>query len=183
MTRVGKQPVTLPQGVEHTLTHHGVTIRGSRGELVVPLPHWVKVGSQDNILTITPAHASDVSRAVQGTIRQLIQNAVTGVTEGYRRELLMKGTGYRAQVEGTTLVLNVGFSHPVRIDAPKGIVFTVEKNTQITIEGNDKQVVGQLAANIRHVRPPEPYKGKGIRYVDEMIRLKPGKAAKSATAA
>lgn len=181
MSRVGKQPVILPTGVEHTLVDRDVTIRGPRGTLNVRLPHWVKVTSAGQTVLIAPARQSDLARAVQGTIRQLIQNAVIGVTQGYQRGLEMRGTGYRATVDGTTLVLQVGFSHPVRIEAPAGITYKVEKNTLITIEGNDKQLVGQVAANIRKVRPPEPYKGKGIRYNEEVVRLKPGKAAKSAS--
>lgn len=181
MSRIGKKPVRLPAGV--TLTQSGDTViaRGPRGELKWTIPSVVNLTIEtDRVLVTAPRDRR--SRALHGLTRQLLASLVTGVTEGYRKQLEMKGTGYRAEVQGSDLVLSVGFSHPVRIAAPAGISFKVEKNVLITVEGNDKQAVGEIAAKIRSIRPPEPYKGKGIRYVGEQIRLKPGKAAKTAAA-
>lgn len=182
MSRIGKKPITLPVGVTLEQTGRAVKVTGSRGELAWTIPGETKVIIMDNQISVTDSHHTRQSRALHGLTRQLLQTMVIGVSDGYRKQLEMKGTGYRAEVAGTDLVLSVGFSHPVRITAPEGIIFKVDKNILITVEGNSKQAVGEISAKIRSIRPPEPYKGKGIRYSGEIIRLKPGKAVKTASA-
>ncbi len=182
MSRIGRLPIMLPAGVHLTLTDQLVKVDGPRGTLERPLVRDVFVEQTGSDVTVRVSQLRDRHRnlaALHGLYRQLIANMIQGVTTGFTRQLEMKGTGYRAEVQGTVLVISAGYSHPVRIEAPAGISFKVEKNTQITVEGNDKEVVGGIAAKIRAVRKPEPYKGKGIRYAGEVIRLKPGKTAKT----
>ncbi len=179
MSRIGKQPITLPSGVTATVDGEVLTVKGPRGTLTQKLHPNVRVKIEGEILTVTvadPERADD--RAVWGLFRKLIANMVTGVTTGFTKSLELVGVGYRVAVAGQTVTLNVGFSHPVNVELPTGITAKADKNT-LTIEGNDKQVVGELAAQIRRIRKPEPYKGKGIKYVDEVIRRKAGKAAKA----
>ncbi len=178
MSRIGKLPIKLPEGVTAEVSGHTVKITGPKGELKDTFRPEVSFELKD--WTLIVSRASDDDKAVHGLTRALLANMVKGVTEGFSRELEMTGIGYRANVEGTDLVMAIGFSHPVRIGAPEGIKFTVAEG-KIKVEGIDKALVGQIAANIRAVRPPEPYKGKGIHYVGEYIRRKAGKTAKATT--
>ena len=179
MSRVGRLPVVVPSGVDVKITGSQVEIKGPKGELAFAFSPSIEISMKENEIQVTRSSDAREMRSLHGTTRALIQNMVTGVTEGFQKELQLVGVGYRANMEGTNLVLNVGYSHPVVVEPPEGITFEVgERNQQIFISGIDKQVVGQIAADIRKVRPPEPYKGKGIRYKDEYIRRKAGKAGK-----
>lgn len=183
MSRIGKQPITIPSGVEVTITKENVTVKGPKGELVIVTPRYVKFEQKDGQLDVTiPESKKDTPlyKARHGLARTLINNMVVGVSDGFKKELEMKGIGYRAQTQGNDLVLNVGYSHPVTIKQIPGISFKVVENVNIIVEGTSKEVVGQVAANIRKVRLPEPYKGKGIKYKDEVIRRKSGKSGKGA---
>jgi len=172
MSRVAKQPVPLPQGVTVTISGHAVTLKGAKGTLSVPLQGGVKVVQADKQLELQ----YDASNRTQaGATRAHLANVVTGVTKGYERKLELVGVGYRAAVAGKTLNLTLGFSHPIAIDMPEGISVEAPSQTEIVIKGIDKQRVGQIAAEIRDLRPPEPYKGKGVRYAGEQITLKEGK--------
>jgi large subunit ribosomal protein L6 len=179
MSRIGKLPITIPTGVSVEQVNNTFTVKGPKGELSAHFLPVTTVTITDGIATVTRKDDSIEARAAHGLTRQLLANMITGVSEGFEKRLEMKGVGYRAAAEGDKkLVLSVGFSHPVPIDAPDHVTFKVEKNI-IVISGIDKQVVGQIAAVIRDVRPPEPYKGKGIMYLGEKIRRKAGKAAKA----
>ncbi len=179
MSRVGKNPITLPTGVTAQVDGQAVTIKGPKGELTVAVHRDIAVVLQDNVLTCAIERSSKQANALWGTMRALLAKAVLGVTEGFTKKLEMQGVGYRATKKGNDIELAIGFSHPVLVKAPEGISFTVEKEI-ITIEGIDAYMVGQVAANIRKVRPPEPYKGKGIRYVGEKVRRKQGKVVGTA---
>lgn len=181
MSKVGKMPITLPTGVTCAIEAKNVTVTGPKGTLVLSLPRGAEVLVKDTVASVEIKNENTMA-ALQGTIRALLANMVKGVTEGFVRELELIGTGYRAEVRGDTLVLTVGFSHPVEYKAPTGITFKVEKS-MITVSGISKELVGEVAAKIRAVRPPEPYKGKGIRYKDEEVKKKAGKAAKAGTGA
>ncbi len=176
MSRVGSAPITVPSGVEVTVTDGAVEVNGPKGDLSQTIDPRITVSVDDGVVTLTRSDEERQSRALHGLSRALINNMVIGVTEGYAKELQAVGVGYRAVLRGSTLELQVGFSHPVTIEAPDGIEFEVPEPTRIFVRGIDKQLVGQVAADIRAVRPPEPYKGKGIRYVDEYVRRKAGKA-------
>ncbi len=179
MSRIGKLPITIPSGVTVELVNHTATVKGPKGELSATFLPIVTVTVADGTAAVTRKNDSLEAKSVHGLTRQLLANMITGVSEGFEKRLEMKGVGYRATAEGDkTLVLSVGFSHPVKIEAPLNTTFKVEKNV-IVITGIDKQVVGEIAAQIRQVRPPEPYKGKGIMYQGERIRRKAGKAAKA----
>lgn len=179
MSRIGNAPITLPDGVAIEVTGTTVTVTGPKGSLARAFPDRVGVSVEDGILRVSRRDDQRQSRALHGLSRALLANMVAGVSNGFARELLMTGVGYRAALQGSTLELQVGFSHPVRIEAPEGISFEVPDPTRIVVRGIDKQQVGQVASEIRRVRPPEPYKGKGIRYSDEKIRRKAGKAGVS----
>ncbi len=182
MSKIGKLPVSIPDGVTVQVEDGDLVVKGKRGELRRDIPRGFTVEIKDGELVVLPPKSeSKKNRAMYGTIRVLIANMVKGVHEGWSKELELVGTGYRAEMQGKNLSMTVGFSHPVVFEPPEGIEFTVDKSI-IKVEGNDKEVVGQVAANIRSVRPPEPYKGKGVRYKDEHVRRKPGKAAKAAGA-
>lgn len=179
MSRIGKLAIPIPAGVTISQADRRLTATGPKGELSTHILPLVQVTVADGLATVSRKNDSKAARSVHGLTRQLVANLVTGVTDGFERRLEMKGVGYRAATAGDTkLVLSVGFSHPVEIAAPAHVAFKVEKNV-IIITGIDKQVVGEIAAQIRKVRPPEPYKGKGIMYQGERIRRKAGKAAKS----
>lgn len=182
MSKIGRLPITIPAGVTIEVTGKTVKITGPKGVMEEKLPRGIEVKVEAGVANVTVRGngKSDVSN--HGTIRALINNDVTGVTKGWSKQLELVGTGFRAEVRGKTLVLTVGYSHTVDITAPEGITFKVEK-TFVTVEGVDREVVGQVSANIRSVRPPEPYKGKGIKYTDEVIRRKAGKAAAKTTGA
>ncbi|MEH7334759.1 50S ribosomal protein L6 [Neobacillus drentensis] len=178
MSRVGKKPIEIPAGVTVTLNNNTVTVKGPKGELTRTFNPEITITVEENIITV--ARPSDVKeiRALHGTTRAVIANMVEGVSKGFERGLELIGVGYRAQKQGTKLVLNVGYSHPVEMEPEKGLEIEVPTNTKIIVKGTDKERVGALAANIRGVRPPEPYKGKGIRYEGEFVRRKEGKTGK-----
>jgi large subunit ribosomal protein L6 len=178
MSRVGKKPIVIPAGVTVTLNNNTVTVKGPKGELTRTFHTDITINVEENLVTI--ARPSDVKehRALHGTTRAVLANMVEGVSTGFTRGLELIGVGYRAQKQGNKLVLNVGYSHPVEIEAEEGLEIEVPANTKILIKGTDKERVGALAANIRQVRPPEPYKGKGIRYEGEFVRRKEGKTGK-----
>jgi large subunit ribosomal protein L6 len=175
MSRVGKYPVPLPQGVQVTLQGRTLVAKGRLGELRLPLTEDVEVEIQDSQVAVTPRRDDRRSRTMWGTTRSLVNGMVTGVSAGFTRNMEITGTGYRAAVQGKDLVLNLGYSHEVRYPIPEGIKITCERPTAVRVEGADKQRVGQVAAEIRAFRPPEPYKGKGVRYTDEQILRKEGK--------
>ncbi|WP_273842346.1 50S ribosomal protein L6 [Rubrobacter calidifluminis] len=176
MSRIGRAPVSLPDSVQVEMDRRSVRVTGPRGELTVPVGRGVSVRQEDGRLVFERASDSPEHKAMHGLTRTLVQNAVTGVTEGFSKTLQISGVGYRAQLQGRNLTLQVGYSHPVVIEPREGIELEVPNQTTIVVRGIDKQQVGQTAAEIRAVRPPEPYKGKGIRYADEQIRRKVGKA-------
>lgn len=176
MSRLGKQPVTLPSGVEATLADGILTVKGPKGTLTRSIHKDVTITIDGATLTVAPAKETDQAYALWGTFAAHVRNMIAGVTEGFTKVLEIEGVGYRAEVRGNTLVLNMGFSHPVEMELPEGISATVEKNV-ITLSGTDKEQVGQFAADVRKVRKPEPYKGKGIRYQGEYIIRKQGKKA------
>lgn len=181
MSRVGKVPITIPSGVEVQVKGAHVTVKGPKGELNRDLIPDMKLNLSDNVLTVERPSDQSRHRAAHGLTRTLIANMVTGVSEGYAKMLELQGVGYRAQMQGKNLVLAVGYSHTVEVPPPPGIEFEVEGTTRITVRGINKEDVGQAAADVRKVRPPEPYKGKGIRYVGEYVRRKAGKAGRAIT--
>ncbi len=179
MSRIGKKPVPIPAGVKVNIEGSTVTLQGPKGTLTQTFDPNMQIQVRDGQIVVTPPDAPGYA-ALHGLTRALINNMVIGVTEGYKRTLEVEGVGYRAELQGKNLVLSVGLSHQVTITPPPGITFVVDKSQRVfTVEGIDKQVVGQVAARIRAVRPPEPYKGKGIRYQGEKIRRKAGKAGKT----
>ncbi len=175
MSRIAKSPVELPQGVEFKQEGNVVTLKGGKGELSMELNSEVELTQEEGGLKVSPRSGSRFAIAVTGTMRSLLANMVQGVTEGYERKLELVGVGYRAQVQGKNLNLTLGFSHPVVYAAPEGINIETPSQTEVVITGTDKQQVGQVAAEIRHFRPPEPYKGKGVRYAGERVVLKEAK--------
>lgn len=177
MSRIGKQPIPLPTGVEVSIDPEVVRVTGPRGSLEERKPREIAVEKNDGEVVVTRPTDRGEHRALHGLTRSLIANMVTGVTEGFEKRLEIQGVGYRAALRGKNIELQVGFSHNVTIEAPDGIDFEVPQPTQIIVKGNSKQVVGEIAARIRKVRPPEPYKGKGIRYADEYVARKVGKRA------
>jgi large subunit ribosomal protein L6 len=177
MSRIGKQPIPLPTGVEVSIDPEVVRVSGPRGSLEERKPRDIVVEKNDGEVVVTRPTDRGEHRALHGLTRSLIANMVTGVTEGFSKRLEIQGVGYRAALRGRDIELQVGYSHPVSIPAPEGIEFEVPVPTQIIVKGNSKQMVGELAARIRKVRPPEPYKGKGIRYADEYVVRKVGKRA------
>lgn len=183
MSRIGKKPVKIPEGVSVNVNGQTVTITGPKGSLSLTFRPEIKVESDGQNITLQRKDETAKAKAVHGLSRTLLENMVTGTVQGWNKGLELVGVGYRAAVEGKDLVLNVGFSHPVKFPAPGTIEFEVVDNTRINVKGVDKQLVGETAAKIRRIRPPEPYKGKGVRYVGEVIRKKAGKAAAKATAA
>lgn len=178
MSRIGKKPITLPEGVEVTLDNNHVVVKGPKGQLEGTFNSELTLTVDGNDLVIERPSESKFHRAIHGTTRALINNMVVGVSDGFKKQLRMVGVGYRAMLQGDKLVLNAGYSNPVEMAIPAGITVEVPKNTDITVSGIDKQLVGEFAANVRKVRPPEPYLGKGIRYIDEHVRRKEGKTAK-----
>ena len=175
MSRVAKNPVTVPAGVEVNFGTDALTVKGKNGALSLPLTGAVKVELNDGQLTFAAADASKHSVAMSGTVRALVANMVKGVSEGFEKKLQLIGVGYRAQAQGKTLNLSLGFSHPVVYEMPEGVSVATPSQTEIVLTGADKQAVGQAAAEIRGYRPPEPYKGKGVRYVGEQVVMKEAK--------
>lgn len=178
MSRIGLKPIEIPQGVEVKLDQHTITVKGPKGTLTRELHPDMKVNIEDQVITVERPSDAKEHRSLHGTTRSIINNLVQGVSAGYQKELEIIGVGYRAQMQGSKLVIGAGYSHPVEIDKIEGIEFEVPKNTQVFVKGIDKELVGKVAANIRAIRPPEPYKGKGIRYAGEFVRRKEGKTAK-----
>ena len=175
MSRIAKAPVELPQGTEFKQEGNVVTIKGSKGALSLELNSEVELKEEDGALKVAPRSGSRFAMAVTGTTRSLLANMVVGVNEGFERKLELVGVGYRAQAQGSKLNLTLGFSHPVVYEMPEGVSVETPSQTEIVIKGSDKQKVGQAAAEIRRFRPPEPYKGKGVRYSDERVQLKEAK--------
>lgn len=178
MSRIGNKPVTIPSNVTVDVNGHEVTVKGPKGELTRTFSSNIEMTINDNEVTFSRPNDQKDIRAIHGTTRAVFNNMVVGVSEGFTKELELIGVGYRAQLQGKKLTVNVGLSHPVYFDTPDGIEIEVPSNTRINIKGYDKEAVGALAANIRSTRPPEPYKGKGVRYVDEFVRRKEGKTGK-----
>src|ERR671924_832645 len=177
MSRIGNSPIEIPPGVNVSVSPGRVMVNGPLGELSQQIPPRIKVEQEDGTIVVKRPTERNEDRALHGLTRTLVANMVEGVTKGFEKRLEIQGVGYRAALRGTTLELSVGYSHPVTKDAPQGITFEVPAPTQIIVRGADKQQVGQVAAEIRRVRPPEPYKGKGIRYEGEYVRRKVGKRA------
>ena len=175
MSRVGKAPVAIPQGVEVTLNGRDVSVKGKLGQMQFTVPNTIDVKHEDNTLTFAPRNNSKTTRALWGTSRARVAAMVKGVSEGLTKKLKVVGVGYRAAVQGKVIDIQAGHSHPVKMEIPEGITAQVNDQTEIELKGYDSQVLGQFAANIRAVRSPEPYKGKGIRYVNEHIVMKEGK--------
>ncbi|KQW75143.1 MAG: 50S ribosomal protein L6 [Methylibium sp.] len=172
MSRVGKMPIAVPKGVDVAINAEQISVKGSLGTLVRPVNRLVSVKNEDGKLSFAPADESAAANAMSGTMRALVANMVNGVSKGFERKLTLVGVGFRAQAQGAKLNLQVGFSHPVVKDMPAGIKVECPTQTEILIKGSDRQVVGQIAAEVRAIRPPEPYKGKGIRYAEEKVSLK-----------
>lgn len=178
MSRIGNKPVVVPNGV--TVAQNGltVTVKGPKGELTREFSPNITLNIEEGVVTLSRPNDSKENKTLHGTMRANLNNMVVGVNEGFEKALELIGVGYRAQLQGKKLVLNVGYSHPVEFEAPEGVTIEVPSNTSVIVKGSNKEVVGELAANVRGVRPPEPYKGKGIRYVGEYVRRKEGKTGK-----
>jgi len=180
MSRVGKKPVTIPEKIKVSYENRTLTVQGEKGKLTRSIHPAVDLKIADGVLNVVPFEDKRTSRALQGLTRSLVANMITGVNKGFERTLVIEGIGYRAETRGSTIVLNVGYSHPVQFDLPEGISASVDRNTVIKLSGIDKEKLGRTAAAIRKIRPPEPYKGKGIKYAEERIRRKAGKAGATA---
>jgi large subunit ribosomal protein L6 len=178
MSRIGRQPVNIPSNVQVTINGQDISVKGDKGELNHNIHHKIKISYENDQILVERKKEDKLSKSLHGLTKKLIDNMVEGVSKGFERKLDIIGVGYRAQLTGEKVVINIGYSHPVEVIPPTGISFKVEKNS-IIVSGIDKQLVGQVAANIRKIRKPEPYKGKGIRYSDEIVKTKPGKAAKT----
>ena len=176
MSRIGKMPVDIPSGVNIDIKDDVVTVKGPKGTLSQELTGGIKIKIEEGKINVTRPSESKQHRSLHGLYRSLINNMVEGVTKGYQKDLQIEGVGYRAELSGTSIVLRLGHSHPIKVDPPEGITLEVPSPTAITVKGIDKHLVGQVAANIRKLRKPEPYKGKGVRYKGEHIRRKAGKA-------
>ena len=183
MSKIGKLPIPLPAGTTATADHREVTVKGPKGELTFGMLQSTEVSVADNTITVSLAGNSKQARSNWGTMRALLANAVTGVTKGFEKKLILEGVGYKAAKDAAGLTLSLGFSHPVAFPAPKGIEFDVEKNSIVTVRGIDRALVGQVAAELREMKKPEPYKGKGFHYEGEVIRRKAGKKAAATTGA
>ena len=175
MSRIAKAPVELPKGVEFKQDGNVITLKGAKGELSMELNSEVELNQEESTLRLAPRSGSRFSTAITGTMRSILSNMAQGVSEGFEKKLELVGVGYRAQMQGKNLNLSLGFSHPVVYEAPEGITIEAPSQTEIVVKGADKQKVGQVAAEIRRYRPPEPYKGKGVRYADERVVLKEAK--------
>jgi large subunit ribosomal protein L6 len=178
MSRIGRMPIEVPAGVTVSIDGQHVSVKGPKGELALTVAEPIQVALEDNQLVVSRPNEERLSKSLHGLTRTLINNNIIGVTQGYEKKLEVVGTGYRVATKGQSLELSLGFSHSVTVDPPEGITFAVEGNDKITVMGIDKQAVGETAANIRKLRKPEPYKGKGVRYAGEHVRRKAGKAGK-----
>nr|QCI08735.1 ribosomal protein L6 [Sphondylothamnion multifidum] len=178
MSRIGKKEIHLTNEIKVKINNHNILIEGPKGNLSYTFSDLINVIKEDNLIKVTKKDKTKKAQAIYGLSRSIINNMVIGVSKGFEKKLIIQGVGYRSQLEGKNLILNVGYSHPVTIEPPPNISIQVENNTNICVMGINKETVGQIAAKIRSIRPPEPYKGKGIRYIDETIRRKVGKAGK-----
>ena len=178
MSRIGKTPIEVPSGVDVAIDGATVTVKGPKGTLTHTIPAPIEITREDATLTVTRPNDERESRSLHGLTRTLINNMIVGVTQGYEKKLEIVGTGYRVRAKGSSLEFALGYSHPIVVEAPEGITFAVDGPTKITVSGISKQLVGETAANIRKLRKPEPYKGKGVRYAGEQIRRKVGKAGR-----
>ncbi|NDU74236.1 50S ribosomal protein L6 [Actinomadura sp. DSM 109109] len=178
MSRIGRLPISVPSGVEVKLEGREVTVKGPKGTLSHTVPEPIEVSQEDGKLVVSRPNDINKVRGLHGLTRTLINNMVVGVTDGYKKTLVIQGVGYRVVAKGKNVEFSLGYSHPIPFEAPEGITFTVERPTQLVVEGIDKQLVGEIAARIRKLRKPDPYKGKGVRYEGEQIRRKVGKAGK-----
>lgn len=178
MSRIGRLPITVPGGVTVSQEDRVVTVKGPKGELQLTIPDPIEIAIEDSTVTVSRPDDERESRALHGLVRTLINNNITGVTEGFQKTLEVVGTGYRVAAKGQSLEFALGYSHSITVDPPEGVTFSVEGNDKVTVSGIDKQAVGEAAANIRKLRKPEPYKGKGVRYEGEYVRRKAGKAGK-----
>jgi len=178
MSRIGRLPIDIPAGVDINVTGRDVTVKGPKGQLSLTVAQPIEVAIEGTQVLVTRPDDERDSRSLHGLTRTLIANNVIGVTQGYSKGLEVVGTGYRVAARGTSIEFSLGFSHPVLVEAPEGISFTVEGNNKLTVAGIDKQAVGEVAANIRKIRKPEPYKGKGVRYAGENVRRKAGKSGR-----
>jgi large subunit ribosomal protein L6 len=176
MSRIGKLPIAVPKGVTVELSEDAISAKGPKGTLSVALPPLVNINQEDGTLTVSRANDDQSSRAMHGLARTLINNLVTGVNTGFSRAIEINGVGYTVETKGNYVVFNLGYSHPIYYEVPEGVSVTLDGKTKLTVSGADKQAVGSSAAKIRSFRPPEPYKGKGVKYVDEVIRRKDGKS-------
>lgn len=183
MSKIGKQPIKIPDGVTVEAKDGMIHVKGTRGELVIPLLHGINSEIKDGELRFTLADETKQARSNWGTVRALAKNAIDGLTKGFEKSLILEGVGFKVAKEGNDLVMSLGFSHPVRFPAVQGVTFEVEKNSIVRIKGFDKALVGEVAARIRALKKPEPYKGKGFRYSDEIIKRKVGKKAAATTGA
>lgn len=179
MSRIGNQPVLIPAGVTVIVDKRLVTITGPKGNLTLALPQKINVKVEEDKVIVTRLTEDKKTKACHGTIRAHINNMIAGVQNLWKKELEIRGTGYKASVNGNKLIVTAGYIHPVEVTAPEGIIFSVAEDTKITVSGINKVIVGQIASNIRKIRKPEPYKGKGVRYLNEFIKLKAGKTAKA----
>lgn len=179
MSRIGKKPVELPAKVTVTINGPEVTVKGPKGQLTATFDPEMTVTQENGIVHVARPSEGRRHRELHGLTRALINNMVNGVSTGYRKVLQIEGVGYRAEMQGQSLMMYLGFSHPIEVKPPKDITFSVQDRVKVIVDGIDRQVVGQVAANIRGLRPPEPYKGKGVRYEGEYVRIKPGKAGKT----
>jgi large subunit ribosomal protein L6 len=175
MSRIANNPVDIPKGVEVSLSGQELSVKGSRGQLNLTIHDLVEISKEEDLLKFAAAQSGKKPSAMAGTFRSLVSNMVVGVSQGFQKELELRGVGYRAQMQGSKLSLTLGFSHPVEYPIPEGIKIETPTQTQIIVKGIDKQVVGQISAEIRAFRPPEPYKGKGVRYADELVKRKEAK--------
>ncbi len=178
MSRIGKKEIKLPAGIHTIINNNNISIKGPKGELNYQYSDLIEIIQIDNIIKLQKKENTKKAQEIHGLSRSIINNMVIGVSKGFEKKLTIEGVGYRSQLEGNNLILNLGYSHPIKIEPPKNISISIKDSTNISITGINKQVVGEIAAKIRSMRPPEPYKGKGIRYIDEIVRKKVGKAGK-----
>lgn len=178
MSRIGRKPIPIPEGVSLKKEGDSIVVAGPKGQLTVRIPSQLTVEVNQAVATVQKKVKTTLARALHGLFARILANAIFGVTNGWSKTLVLVGTGYRARVDGESLILSLGFSHPIKVDPPEGISFSVSEN-KVTVAGVDREIVGQVAAGIRAARPPEPYQGKGVRYEDEYVRRKAGKSAKT----
>ena len=178
MSRIGKMPIPVPAGVEVKIDGNDVSVKGPKGQLALTVASPITVALEDSNVIVTRPDDERISRSLHGLTRTLISNQIVGVTEGYSKALEIVGTGYRVTAKGSDIEFALGYSHPILVKAPAGITFTIDGNTKVIVSGIDKQAVGEVAANLRKLRKPEPYKGKGVRYAGEVVRRKAGKSGK-----